>query len=153
MPRPSRRAPLRINPQAADADTPPESLRINPQAAGADIPPESLRINPHGSPGRCQALHRRVWEHTRAEKLRDQGLCPKCGKQPPPEGGSYCVGCLTKQRERYAKLQAQGLCPVCGKRPPYGGYSRCIPCMTRQKPAKRRYQSRQKEARRQGLRK
>jgi hypothetical protein len=80
-----------------------------------------------------------------------QGLCPRCGKRPPPDDGSHCVVCLTQLRERYAMRQAQGLCPVCGKRPPYDGYSRCIPCMTRQNPAKRHYYSRQKEARRQGL--
>jgi hypothetical protein len=54
-------------------------------------------------------------------------------------------------RERYQQRKEAGLCPICGERPPYEGASKCLDCTTKHRPAKRRYYSRQKEARRQGL--
>jgi hypothetical protein len=151
MPRTRPAGRVQTDSRATGASTPPAPVQTDSRATGASTPPAPVQTDSRAT-GASRTFQRRVWERTRADKLRDQGLCPKCGKRPPPEGRTYCVVCRTREREVYAQRKAQGLCPVCGKRPPYGWYSRCIPCITRQKPAKRRYQSRQKEARRQGLR-
>jgi hypothetical protein len=151
MPKISPPTPRRPDSHDRDASTPPTPRRPDSHDRDASTPPTPRRPDSHDT-GVSPAFRRRVKDRLRADKLRDQGLCPKCGKRPPPEGRTYCVVCRTREREVYAQRKAQGLCPICGKRPPYGWYSRCIPCITRQKPAKRRYQSRQKEARRQGLR-
>ena len=53
-------------------------------------------------------------KHSRQEaaERRAQGLCPKCGKQPPAPGRSICTPCGDKHRAsaraRYAKAKAAG---------------------------------------------
>ena len=53
----------------------------------------------------------------RAADRRAQGLCPKCGKQPPAPERSLCEACSERgraaERERYARRKAAG--------DPYGG--------------------------------
>ena len=64
--------------------------------------------------------------HRRTAERRAQGLCPKCGKQPPAPGRSQCEPCAGKKRpadrarhyRRAAERTTQGLCPKCGKQPP-----------------------------------
>ena len=63
----------------------------------------------------------RAYERERHRKRtadrREQGLCPKCGRQPPAPGRSMCESCLERDREtrraRYAEARAGGV--------PYGG--------------------------------
>ena len=60
--------------------------------------------------------------HRRTAERRAQGLCLKCGKQPPTPGLSWCELCAAKKRpadrarhhRRTAERVAQGLCPKCG---------------------------------------
>ena len=74
--------------------------------------------------------------HRRTAERRAQGLCLKCGKQPPTPGRSQCETCAAKKRpadlERYhrrtAERVAHGLCPKCGKRPPAPELCVCASC-------------------------
>ena len=74
--------------------------------------------------------------HRRTAERRAQGLCLKCGKQPPAPGRSQCEPCAGKKRladrarhhRRAAERTTQGLCPKCGKQPPAPELSVCAPC-------------------------
>ena len=59
------------------------------------------------------------------------GLCIRCGKRPPVEGGTTCQPCREKrqqaERRQYAERRAAGCCTRCGT-PVHGGLSRCAPC-------------------------
>ena len=86
-----------------------------------------------------QRYHRRT-----AERLA-QGLCPKCGKQPPAPGYSVCQPCAEKKRpadrarhhRRTAERIARALCPKCGKQPPAPELSVCAPCAEKKRIAGR----------------
>ena len=53
---------------------------------------------------------------------REAGLCTRCGKQQPVEGGTVCEPCREARRERereqYAARRAAGECGRCGAPPP-----------------------------------
>ena len=73
------------------------------------------------------------------KKRKENGLCPRCGKQLDREG-HYCSECNTKHN-KYVKetrefLRKQGMCPVCGKEKLFGDEKQCISC--RQKAYDRR---------------
>ena len=59
------------------------------------------------------------------------GLCIRCGKQPPVEGGTTCQTCRDKrqaaERRQYQERRAARLCTRCGG-PAINGLSRCTPC-------------------------
>jgi len=67
----------------------------------------------------------------RQKARREAGLCIRCGKQPPVEGGTTCTPCRDKrqaaERQQYHERRAQGLCTRCGA-PALDGLSRCGPC-------------------------
>ena len=68
----------------------------------------------------------------RNQKARlEAGLCIRCGKQPPVEGGTTCVPCREKrqaaERRQYAERRAAGQCTRCGG-PVHDGLSRCARC-------------------------
>ena len=68
----------------------------------------------------------------RLQKARSEaGLCIRCGKQPPAEGGTTCVPCREKrqaaERRQYAERKAAGCCTRCGG-PVHDGLSRCARC-------------------------
>ena len=67
----------------------------------------------------------------RQKARREAGLCIRCGKQPPVEGGTTCAPCREKrqaaERQQYHERRAQGLCTRCGA-PALDGLSRCSPC-------------------------
>lgn len=62
---------------------------------------------------------------------RDAGLCTRCGRNPPVEGGFACEPCLVARRdadrELYTARRAAGRCGKCGG-PTADGASRCAPC-------------------------
>ena len=62
---------------------------------------------------------------------RDAGVCTRCGRNPPAEGGTTCTPCRharqEAERELYAARRAAGLCGRCGVAATDGG-SRCVPC-------------------------
>ena len=61
----------------------------------------------------------------------EAGLCIRCGKQPPVEGGTTCRPCRDRrqaaERRKYEERAAAGLCTRCGG-PAFDGRSRCAPC-------------------------
>ena len=67
----------------------------------------------------------------RQKARREAGMCIRCGKQPPVEGGTTCEPCREKrqaaERQQYHDRRAQGLCTRCGA-PAIDGLSRCGPC-------------------------
>lgn len=36
------------------------------------------------------------WHLKRYERLKRQGICPRCGKEKSKEGRTYCQACLNK---------------------------------------------------------
>ena len=68
----------------------------------------------------------------RRRKARlEAGLCVRCGKRPPVEGGTTCAPCRDRrqaaERQHYAERRDAGLCIRCGG-PVFDGLSRCGPC-------------------------
>ena len=67
----------------------------------------------------------------RQKARKDAGLCIRCGRQPPVEGGTTCTPCRAKrqaaEKRQYAERRAGGLCTRCGG-PAFDGLSRCGPC-------------------------
>ena len=68
----------------------------------------------------------------RRQKARiEAGLCIRCGRQPPVEGGTTCAPCRAKRQQaeqrQYAERRAAGCCTRCGG-PIHDGLSRCRPC-------------------------
>ncbi len=68
----------------------------------------------------------------RNQKARKEaGLCIRCGKRPPVEGGTTCAPCREKRQERerrqYVEHRAAGCCTRCGT-PVLDGRSRCARC-------------------------
>ena len=67
----------------------------------------------------------------RQKARREAGLCIRCGKRAPVEGGTTCRPCREKrqaaERRQYHERRAEGLCARCGG-PVLDGLSRCGPC-------------------------
>ena len=59
------------------------------------------------------------------------GLCIRCGKHPPVEGGTTCQPCRDRrqaaERRQYDERRDAGLGTRCGE-PATDGLSRCVPC-------------------------
>ena len=69
----------------------------------------------------------------RRQKERiEAGLCIRCGKRPPVEGGTTCAPCRemrqAAERRQYAERKAAGCCTRCGGSV-HDGLSRCAPCI------------------------
>ena len=66
---------------------------------------------PRRNPDRARTYGREHHRRLTAERVA-QGLCPKCGKQPPAPERNLCGSCGEKRREakraRYAKAKARG---------------------------------------------
>ncbi len=75
----------------------------------------------------------RAGSRKRDSARRETGLCTRCGRRPPVEGGSTCGPCRearqAAERERYAARRAAGLCVACGQ-PAFAGEARCGVCAT-----------------------
>ena len=73
----------------------------------------------------------RLKSKRRQKARREAGLCIRCGKRPPVEGGTTCGPCREKrqaaERRQYHERRAEGLCARCGG-PVLDGLSRCAPC-------------------------
>ena len=68
----------------------------------------------------------------RRQKERiEAGVCIRCGKRPPVEGGTTCAPCRemrqAAERRQYTERRAAGCCTRCGG-PVFDGLSRCAPC-------------------------
>ena len=67
----------------------------------------------------------------RQKERNEAGLCIRCGKHPPVEGGTTCAPCRERrqaaERRQYAERRTAGLCTRCGG-PVHDGLSRCAPC-------------------------
>ena len=67
----------------------------------------------------------------RKNSRREAGMCTRCGRRPPVEGGATCEPCRVSRREAdreiYAARRSTGLCVRCGA-PAADGGSRCAPC-------------------------
>ena len=68
----------------------------------------------------------------RRQGLRiEAGLCIRCGRQPPAEGGTSCQPCRDQrraaERQQYRDRREAGLCTRCGGAV-HDGLSRCAPC-------------------------
>lgn len=65
------------------------------------------------------------------QKRKEQGLCPKCGKENNTDG-YYCLSCKEKrkiyQRENRIFRKRLGICPQCGKNKIYGDEKVCLDC-------------------------
>lgn len=65
------------------------------------------------------------------QKRKEQGLCPKCGKNNDTDG-YYCNLCK-EQRKLYQRGNRKfwkelGICPQCGKSKIYGDEKICLDC-------------------------
>ncbi|MXW91807.1 MAG: hypothetical protein F4114_18085 [Rhodospirillaceae bacterium] len=73
----------------------------------------------------------RAKSRRRQKARKDAGLCIRCGKRPPVEGGTTCTPCRQKrqaaEQRNYAARRAAGCCTRCGE-PVFEGLSRCRPC-------------------------
>ena len=73
----------------------------------------------------------RIASAKRRKARVEAGLCRRCGRRPPVEGGTTCQSCReTRQaaeRELYEARRAARLCTRCGG-PTTDGGSRCAPC-------------------------
>ena len=73
----------------------------------------------------------RVKSRQRQKARREAGLCIRCGKRPPVEGGTTCTPCRDKrqraERLQYAERRAAHRCTRCGG-PVHDCLSRCGPC-------------------------
>ena len=73
----------------------------------------------------------RLKSRRRQKARREAGLCIRCGKRPPAEGGTTCPPCRQKrqvaERRQYHRRRAERLCTRCGG-PVFDGLSRCGPC-------------------------
>ncbi len=70
----------------------------------------------------------------RLEARRQAGVCLRCGRDRPVEGGTICEPCCQARRERerqlYAERRNAGQCGKCGE--PVADGSRCESCIRRE---------------------
>ena len=71
----------------------------------------------------------------RLRKRLEAGLCTRCGRRPPTEGGTTCNPCRESRRERekqqWSERRSAGECGKCGAPVPGWG-SRCERCLRRE---------------------
>ena len=67
----------------------------------------------------------------RQQERVEAGLCIRCGKHPPADGGTTCQPCRDKrqaaERRQYEERRAAGCCTRCGG-PAHDGLTPCAPC-------------------------
>ena len=73
----------------------------------------------------------RAKSRRRQKARKEAGLCIRCGKRRPVDGGTTCAPCRDRrqaaERQQYAERRAARLCSRCGG-PVHDGLSRCAPC-------------------------
>ena len=87
----------------------------------------------------------------RRQARLESGMCVRCGRRPPAEGGAACEPCReTRQaaeRDLYAARRSASLCGRCGG-PTTGGSAQCAPCAAleaeRGRPERKNARSRQR---------
>ncbi len=97
----------------------------------------------------------RVKSRRRQKARVEAGLCIRCGKRPPVEGGTTCQPCRDRrqaaERRQYDERRTGGRCTRCGQ-PAFDGLSRCGPCAAIEKagrkPERKNARSRRLYARR-----
>lgn len=60
----------------------------------------------------------------RYQRLKEQGLCTKCGKHPAIQNETLCTECKQKNKDRASIRRENGLCPICGN-PSADGFMLC----------------------------
>ena len=84
-----------------------------------------------GKPVASKRRHARRRTRQRQRARRAAGLCIRCGRSRPVDGGSSCDNCLearrTADRQTYAERRAAGLCTRCGTLA-FEGALLCGPC-------------------------
>lgn len=77
------------------------------------------------------ALTQKAISARRYRKIKDAGLCPRCGG-PKDREGHYCSKCANQQkiytRENRAFWRKMGICPECGKNKLFGDEKVCPEC-------------------------
>ncbi len=67
----------------------------------------------------------------RQQERIQAGLCIRCGKHPPADGGTTCRPCRDRrqaaEKRKYTERRAARLCTRCGG-PAHDGLTRCAPC-------------------------
>ena len=100
-----------------------------------------------GRPVESRRLQARRRTRQRQGGRRAAGLCIRCGRGRPVDGGSSCRPCLEERRradrETYAARRAAGLCTRCAT-PAFEGAPVCGPCAV----IEARYQPKKTEANR-----
>lgn len=83
------------------------------------------------------------------DRLKDSGICTRCGKEKARDGMIYCEKCAAEKKkydlalkEIRAQNRANGLC-ACG-RPPEQGHRMCRWCRGKQAAATKRYLEKKK---------
>jgi len=78
-------------------------------------------------------------QRARRRRLREQGLCTRCGKEPSV--GRRCDACRQQENaaalRRYYRLRADGMCTQCGRRSA-GGSACCEVCAPKMAERQRR---------------
>lgn len=115
--------------------------------------------------GDRSAESRRRSARIRSERKRlawvESGMCSRCGKNRPAEGGSTCTPCRTRRqerdREKYAQRRATGCCVRCGSASTFDGAALCFSCAAleadsgrqerKNAASRRRYMERRREGR------
>lgn len=84
-----------------------------------------------GKPVAGKRKSARIASRNRRQVRLDAGLCARCGRRPPVEGGATCGPCREArqagEQELYAARRAAGLCTRCGGRTT-DRTATCAPC-------------------------
>ena len=123
--RPKRAAPRACAPSAAQrqrwrarASCEPclEKRRAGDRASYAAGKAAGLKYG--GANAEAKRRSGRLKSKRRQKARREAGLCIRCGKQPPVEGGTTCAPCRDRrqaaERRQYEERRADGLCTRCG---------------------------------------
>ncbi len=106
-----------------------EKRRASDRARYAAGKAQGLKYGGANAAAKRRAARAKSKRNQKARK--EAGLCIRCGKQSPVEGGTTCTPCREKrqaaERRQYQERRAQGLCTRCGT-PVLDGLSRCARC-------------------------
>ena len=147
----TRRAPRQRDvPEVWKRSLPPERQPVPLPAVRRSVRPSGPGTpGPRPKAGSTAAGIRRAAEGTGGREagsasghIRDAGLCTRCGRHAPVQGGATCQACRdarqAAERKLYAARRAEGQCGRCGDSA-LEGASRCGPCArleTRRHPRK-----------------
>lgn len=89
------------------------------------------------------------YDKIRYDRLKEAGLCPKCGKERDDPNYVSCTECRLKSQERknqdYHWYVDNGICPYCKTNNLFQGEHACIECKTRKNIYEARYRAKNRE--------